>query len=125
MYAINTEKLIALRKAKGYSQAKMGELLVTDRSNYGKIERGETELTLKIAYSLAKVLQVSIDRFVNMPKTDKAEYSQTELLLLLEKAMNLAKSPPHIVNDNNLILAYWLFSSNEGCFKKSSLAAAI
>ncbi len=67
MFNIKTMELIKLREAKGYNQEKIGELLIMDRSNYGKIERGERELTLRMAYQIAEILEAEIESFVNLP----------------------------------------------------------
>lgn len=66
-YRINTVALVVLRKAKGFSQQQIAELLVMDRSNYGKIERGETELSFRIAFRLAEELGIRFKHFVHLP----------------------------------------------------------
>ncbi len=90
-YKINTEKLIALRKVKAYSQEKMSELLLMDRSSYGKIERGETELTLRTAFKLAEVLNAKFEDFINLPTIMDEAKAKDEAVALMERAMNLLK----------------------------------
>jgi|GEM_PF-3843061 len=115
MFNVKTDCLVRLRQKKAYSQERMGELLLMDRSNYGKIERGERELTLRIAYEIAQSLDASIEEFVNLPNdTDLVKdmpsniemcgavsfvndaFDAKKIIMLLESAVKLLRSDASI-----------------------------
>lgn len=53
------ENIRVLRAKRGLSQENMAEELEMDKSNYGKIERGDVSLTLEKIDKIAEVLEVS------------------------------------------------------------------
>jgi len=55
-----TEKIRSHRLTKGYSQEYMANELEISQNAYSKLERGETELTVKRAYEIAFILGISI-----------------------------------------------------------------
>ena len=54
------DKLRAVRLSKGIQQEKLAWIAGIDRSNVGKIERGQTKNTLEKAYMLARALECDI-----------------------------------------------------------------
>ncbi|MNV83727.1 helix-turn-helix protein [compost metagenome] len=46
---------------KGYSQEYMAFRLNISQNAYSKLERGETELTVRRFYEIAEILEISID----------------------------------------------------------------
>ena len=58
-------KIRIQRLSKNYSQQYMAFMLEITQPAYSKIERGETEISLRRVYDIAKVLQV--DPFTLMP----------------------------------------------------------
>lgn len=60
------EKIRLQRLTKKYSQEYMAFLLDISQAAYSKIERDETELTLKRIYEIAEILEIS--PFTLMPK---------------------------------------------------------
>jgi len=65
------ERIISIRKHKGFSQKDIAQKLGIATFNYGKIERGETNLTLNRLDKLAEILEVNIsDFFINTPTED-------------------------------------------------------
>ena len=54
------DKLRAVRLSKGIQQEKLAWIAGIDRSYVGKIERGETKITLEKAYMLARALECDI-----------------------------------------------------------------
>lgn len=60
------EKIRLQRLTKKYSQEYMAFMLEISQAAYSKIERDETELTLKRIYEIAEILEIS--PFTLMPK---------------------------------------------------------
>jgi transcriptional regulator with XRE-family HTH domain len=54
-----------LRHAKKLSRQQMADALHITVSGYGKIERGEVDLTISRLFDIAKILEVSISRLLN------------------------------------------------------------
>ena len=54
------KRIRTIRKQKGISQEKLALLAQIDRSDMGKIERGEFNLTLTKIYQISEALQVSV-----------------------------------------------------------------
>lgn len=54
------EKVRLKRLTKGYSQEYMANELEISQNAYSKLERGETELTVRRAYEIAFILEISI-----------------------------------------------------------------
>jgi len=52
------EKIRIVRQAKEYSQEYMADKLNLDTVNYGRIERGQTKLTIKKLEDIAEILNV-------------------------------------------------------------------
>ncbi|MBS1526465.1 MAG: helix-turn-helix transcriptional regulator [Bacteroidetes bacterium] len=62
------EKIRLQRLTKNYSQEYMAFMLDISQAAYSKIERGETELTLKRIYEIAEILEVTPFLFMPKPK---------------------------------------------------------
>jgi transcriptional regulator with XRE-family HTH domain len=56
-----SERLIELRKERGYTQQNVADYLKIDRSNYSKYELGKLEVNLDMLIALAKLYNVSTD----------------------------------------------------------------
>lgn len=69
----------------------MGEKLHTEGSNYGKLERGEAELTLRMACRIAEILDVKLEDYINMPTIISHTNNEYEALVLIERAVHLLK----------------------------------
>ncbi|MEI7586623.1 helix-turn-helix transcriptional regulator [Runella sp.] len=54
------ERIIELRKKKGFTQSLMAEKLGIAPNNYGKIEKGITEMTVNRLNQIAEILSVSV-----------------------------------------------------------------
>lgn len=54
-------KIRVQRMIKGYSQEYMAFRLNISQNAYSKLERGETELTVRRFYEIAEILEISID----------------------------------------------------------------
>ncbi len=54
------ENIRELRKAKGLTQMDMSEKIGMAKNNYGKVENGHIELTVKRLYEIADILGVSV-----------------------------------------------------------------
>jgi transcriptional regulator with XRE-family HTH domain len=55
-----TEKIRLNRLTKGYSQEYMANELEISQNAYSKLERGETELSVRRIYEIASILDVPI-----------------------------------------------------------------
>lgn len=83
------EKIRQLRVLGGLSQENVAEEIGMTHGNYGKIERGEIDISSTHLIKLAKVLKVSVNDFfenklkVNS-KESKAEYGYATKVELLE-----------------------------------------
>lgn len=55
------EKIIAIRKKKGYSHEYMGYKLNISQVAYSKIEKGETRLSVERLYRIGQILSVAVD----------------------------------------------------------------
>ncbi len=63
-------KIRDLREDNDLSQSKVAQYLMCDQSLYSKYERGERELSLRLAVRLAEYFGVSVDYLVGL--TDEA-----------------------------------------------------
>lgn len=61
-------KLRVVRVSKGIQQEKLAWIAGIDRSYVGKIERGETKITLEKAYMLARALECDIAELLPFPR---------------------------------------------------------
>lgn len=60
------ENIKKIRTMKGYSQQNMADELNMTQRNYGRIENGETDLTLYMLYKICHVLGVDISVVLNL-----------------------------------------------------------
>ncbi|MEA3452160.1 MAG: helix-turn-helix transcriptional regulator [Bacteroidota bacterium] len=73
------KKIRVIRQSKGYTQDYIANKLNLDTVNYGRIERGQSKLTVDRLIKLCEILEVSPKNFFD-EKTDNSE-----LLKLTEK----------------------------------------
>lgn len=85
-------KIIELRKKKGFSQKDLAKKLNIAPYNYGKVERGETKLTVDRLDQIAQVLGVHISSFFDFP-TDELNF-RLFFYLACEIVGHDAKFPP-------------------------------
>lgn len=80
------ENIKRIRQEKNITQADISEKLNLAQNNYGKIERGITELTVTRLYEIAKVLEVSANELLDEPiqATDNVKINALE-----ERVLNL------------------------------------
>lgn len=56
-------RLKAIRKAKGFTQQQMAEMLgYKDKSGYCQLENGDVKMTLEKAIKISQILKVEIDK---------------------------------------------------------------
>lgn len=60
------EKIRIARECKDLSQAQLAEKISVQHAAYGKIERGETELTVRILMKIAKALDMELADLVSV-----------------------------------------------------------
>lgn len=58
------QQIQALRKAKGFSQEGFAQYAELERSYYGRIERGEANITIKNLIRVAKALKVKVRELI-------------------------------------------------------------
>lgn len=66
------KKIKELRIAKGLSQDQMAEAIGVNQSNYGKVERGSSQITLNKLFEIAKKLEIPV--FMLLYNEDKDEW---------------------------------------------------
>ena len=59
-----SDRLLEIRKKKGFSQAELADLLNTKPPVIGRYERGEATPSIEVGLKLAKILGVSLDYLV-------------------------------------------------------------
>lgn len=67
-----SENIKRLRIERRLSQVEMSDKLGIAQNNYGKIERGITEITISRLYQIADILGVDIQDILGIDKNDKA-----------------------------------------------------
>ena len=72
-----TQRLRALRRAKGYTQLKMQILTGIDQSDYSKIESGRRHYTYEQCKRIAQALDTSMDYLAGLTD-EKAPYPRKE-----------------------------------------------
>ena len=73
------------RKAKGYSQDKLGELVGITRKSVSCIERGECYPSPENIFKIARVLDLSLDEYVY-------SYSRFDKTICIDEINNMLKS---------------------------------
>lgn len=63
------DKIAKRRKKKGYSYENMAEDLGLTSSGYRKIEKGETKLSVERLFQIAAVLDISVNKLLNIEET--------------------------------------------------------
>ncbi|MBD2751364.1 helix-turn-helix domain-containing protein [Spirosoma validum] len=102
------EKIRVLRTVKGYSQEVMAELLKLSVTGYGKIERGETEVTVARIGQIAIILDLKVE--------DILQFNGTDIL---------PKQPPFSANNSNQINNSYLLLRRSCPFVKPSMRAVL
>lgn len=59
------DKIKSLREANELSQEKMAELMHMSKNSYGKLERGEVEMTIRKLQKIADIFNVDISELIN------------------------------------------------------------
>ena len=70
------EKIRALRLGRGYKQNYMAFRLDIDTANYGRMERGQTKITLDRLEAIAEILGVELNDLLNNDADDNEELNQ-------------------------------------------------
>jgi transcriptional regulator with XRE-family HTH domain len=78
------EKIKHVRTLKKVSQAEMADKLGIAQNNYGKIERGVTELTIQRLYQIAEILEVSIEMLMGLFR-DSSFFAEKERYKEIDK----------------------------------------
>lgn len=93
-----TEKVIKLRKDKGYSQSDMAERFGISQMAYSKIESGKTDIGFAKAFLFCEILEVTFSDLLGL----EAEISQTTHKRIIElETENL--SLKNDLNDKSLM----------------------
>lgn len=62
-------KLVEIRRMRGYSQEYMANKLGCVRSTYAKMEENPQDITMKMAFEISKILNVSTDDIIFLDHT--------------------------------------------------------
>ena len=84
------ERIIKKRKKKGYSYENMAEELALSPSGYRKIETGETKLLVERMFQIATVLDIPINKLLDIEEPEKNENKEV-LKKLIASYENLLK----------------------------------
>ena len=63
-------RILQLRKAQGYSQARLADLTGVTRQTINAIENAKYSPSLELAFTLARVLEVTVDELFTMEDGD-------------------------------------------------------
>jgi transcriptional regulator with XRE-family HTH domain len=80
-----SDKILLLREAKKISRKQLAATLNISLSSNGKIERGETEITVKRLEEIASALDVELDFFF----TDKAYQNDKDVIKKYLSSINI------------------------------------
>ena len=115
------ENIQRIRNEKRISQAEMAEKLGIAQNNYGKIERGITELTVERLYKIAEILgttPVELLGFENSKLKEKEEIK--EIKNLKDEIIGLEKllSDSHLISNFHDDLYLGIFEIIDGILEK-------
>lgn len=101
------DRIKNLRKLKGISQADMGDRLGMSQNNFGKIERGEIDLTINRLKQIAKALNVSLKE-VLFPESlqDKAIPELTRELEIIKREKEVLQREKDVQAKENTLALY-------------------
>lgn len=87
----------ALRRKLKYTQEQVAERAWINSTYYGRVERGEANISLELLVSIAQTLEVSLSELLDIESEKSRAQLMADFMLLLEQA-----------SDNELKLAYKL-----------------
>ena len=93
------KRLRALRKSHKYTQEQVAEKAGINSTYYGRVERGEANISLELLIPLARSLEVSLSELLDIESEKSKEQVIKDFTLLLEGA-----------SENEVKLVYRLFS---------------
>ena len=98
------ENIQRIRNERRISQAEMAEKLGIAQNNYGKIERGITELTVERLYKIAEILGSSPAELLglNTVKLEESQYSEEK-----ESLKSKIDKLENIINDNDMVADFY------------------
>lgn len=83
------EILREVRKQKGFSQEQVAEYLSIDTSNYGRIERGQSSISIDRIEKLAKLYKISIPELINEDAKKEATVASPQISSIVENSTDL------------------------------------
>ena len=93
-----------IRQRKNFSQAYMAEKLNIALLNYGKIERGVTELSVKRLYEIADILDVNVLEIIGVAKY----FEMVEESRILDKLENDKKYLKNLVDTLSAVIQKYI-----------------
>lgn len=102
-----TKSIAKIRKSKGYSQAKIAEILQTTQQQYSKYETGTQEIPVRHIIKLCEIYGVSANELLGIDSFMTEEEAKTNYKLLYEKVEDLiawAVYQEHITEEASGIL---------------------
>lgn len=85
------DNIRTIRKAKGLTQIDMSERLGLTKNNYGKVENGQVELTVKRLYQIADILGVNAVTLLGEDVGDSRKIAELENKVIELEAQNEAR----------------------------------
>ncbi len=80
------KRLRALRKSHKYTQEQVAEKAGINSTYYGRVERGEANISLELLIPLAKSLEVTLSELLDIESEKSKEQMLSEMLQLLKQA---------------------------------------
>ena len=80
------KRLRALRKSHKYTQEQVAEKAGINSTYYGRVERGEANISLELLIPLARSLEVSLSELLDIESEKSKEQIVKELIQLLQNA---------------------------------------
>jgi transcriptional regulator with XRE-family HTH domain len=93
-----------IRQRKNFSQAYMAEKMNIALLNYGKIERGVTELSVKRLYEIADILDVNVLEIIGVAKY----FEMVEESRILDKLENDKKYLKNLVDTLSAVIQKYI-----------------
>ena len=86
-----SDKLRIIRQSKGYTQDYVAEKLNIDPVNYGRIERGQTKLTIDRLQKLADIFEINIVEFFDEQSNQNLSETSDLLKKIYEIELKILK----------------------------------
>ncbi len=101
-------KISQLRTVRKWSRGQMAEKLEMSESNYGHIERGETDIGITRLTRIAKIFEITLYDLLGINEKTVLNFTKTTVNCVNSNNENLTTVNPTLNNLNDLALKYEL-----------------